>query len=129
MMKETLKSKEHLTNMMMISPLLLSAFGLTRLGEEGLTLKKGKHQFWLEKVEYLGHSKSEGIQPTENKVRAIRDAPAPQSALQLYLFCKSLWQVPDGHIEPTDTTVSLTPKESPMEKWRHGDKVFKLVRQ
>ena len=60
---------------------------LTRLGEEGLTLKKGKCQFLLDKVEYLGHSISEdGLQPTENKVRAIREAPAPQNVSQLRSF-------------------------------------------
>ncbi len=39
---------------------------LTRLGEENLTLKKGKCQFLLDKVEYLGHSISaNGLEPTE----------------------------------------------------------------
>ena len=60
---------------------------LTRLGEEGVTLKKGKCQFLLDKVDYLGHSISEdGLQPTENKVRAIREAPAPQNVSQLHSF-------------------------------------------
>ncbi len=46
---------------------------LTRLGEENLALKKGKCQFLLDKVEYLGHSISaNGLEPTETKVRAIR---------------------------------------------------------
>lgn len=62
-----------------------------------------------------------GIQPTENKVRAIRDAPVPQSALQLYLFCKSLWQVPEGHIEPTDTTsYSKRKPNGKVETWRQS---------
>ena len=60
---------------------------LTRLGEENLTLKKGKCQFLLDKVEYLGHSISaNGLEPTETKVRAIREAPAPQNVPQLRSF-------------------------------------------
>ena len=61
----------------------------------------------------------EGIQPTENMVRTIRDAPAPQSALQLYLFCKSLWQIPEGHIEPTDTYSKRKPNGK-VETWRQS---------
>ena len=70
--------EEHLTNLDKV---------LTRLREEGLTLKKGKCQFFLEKVEYLGHTISpEGLQPTETKVRAIKEAPAPQNMSPLRSF-------------------------------------------
>ena len=52
---------------------------LTRLEEAGLRLKKKKCGFMLESVEYLGHSISaEGLRPTEQKVRAITEAPQPQ---------------------------------------------------
>jgi hypothetical protein len=52
---------------------------LTWLEEAGLRLKKHKCEFMLESVEYLGHSISaEGLRPTEQKVRAITEAPQPQ---------------------------------------------------
>ena len=51
---------------------------MSRLKEAGLTLRKSKCHFLLEKVEYLGHVISEkGLQPTDDKIRAIRDAPVP----------------------------------------------------
>ena len=60
---------------------------MSRLKEEGLTLKKSKCHFLLEKVEYLGHTISEkGLQPTDDKIRAIRDAPVPQNVTQLRSF-------------------------------------------
>ena len=38
-------------------------------------------------VEYLGHRiSSEGIYPTAEKLRAIKDAPAPQNTQQLRSF-------------------------------------------
>ena len=54
---------------------------MSRLKEAGLTLRKSKCHFLLEKVEYLGHEK--GLQPTDDKIRAIRDAPVPQNITQL----------------------------------------------
>ena len=49
---------------------------LTRLEEEGLTLKEEKSKFMLEKVEYLGHVMSaEGLQPSGTKTKAILEAP------------------------------------------------------
>ena len=57
---------------------------LKRLEEEGLTLKKGKCEFMLEKVQYLGHVISaDGLQPSESKTRAISAAPPPQNVSQL----------------------------------------------
>ena len=45
---------------------------LTRLERAGMRLKKSKCQFLLPSVEYLGHKISkEGLQPTDEKVRAI----------------------------------------------------------
>ena len=55
----------------------------------GLTLRKSKchHDFLLEKAEYLGHIISEkGLQPTDDKIRAITDAPVPQNVTQLRSF-------------------------------------------
>ena len=49
---------------------------LTRPEEESLTLKKQKCKFLLEKLDYLSHTISEtGLQPAEDKTRAILKAP------------------------------------------------------
>jgi hypothetical protein len=61
---------------------------LQHLEEAGMRLKWNKCRFMLAKVEYLGHTISrEGLQPTECKVRAIKNAPAPTNVSQL----KSFW--------------------------------------
>ena len=60
---------------------------LTRLEEVGIRLKESKCQFLLPSVEYLGYRISgNGIQPTEEKLRAIRDAPTPRDLSQLKSF-------------------------------------------
>ena len=60
---------------------------LTRLEEVGMRLKESKCQFLLPSVEYLGYRISgNGIQPTEEKLRAIRDAPIPRDLSQLKSF-------------------------------------------
>ena len=53
---------------------------MSRLKEEGLRLMKSKCHFLL-------HTISEkGLQPTDDKIRAIRDAPVPQNVTQLRSF-------------------------------------------
>ena len=43
--------------------------------------------FMVPSVEYLGHHISaEGIRPTEDKKKAILEAPAPQNVSQLIYF-------------------------------------------
>jgi hypothetical protein len=60
---------------------------LARLEAAGMRLKRNKCSFLLPQVEYLGHQISaKGLQPTEEKVRAIQDAPAPQNVSQLKSF-------------------------------------------
>ena len=60
---------------------------MTSLEDEGLTLKKEKCQFKLDKVQYLGHTISaDGFKPSESKTRAIVDAPQPQNVSHLRSF-------------------------------------------
>ena len=55
-----------------------------RLVKAGLRLKKGKCVFMEPQVTYLGHSVSkEGIQPMEDKVEAITNAPPPRNVSEL----------------------------------------------
>ena len=70
--------EEHLQNLEAV---------LSRLEEEGLTLKKEKCQFMMEEVEYLGHVISaEGLRPATSKARAILEAPTPKNVSQLRSF-------------------------------------------
>lgn len=60
---------------------------LYRLETAGMRLKRDKCAFFLPAVEYLGHKISaQGLQPTEGKVRAIKNAPAPADVSQLKSF-------------------------------------------
>ena len=61
---------------------------LKRLRETGLRLQQDKCQFMKDSVVYLGHRiDKDGLHSTEEKVRAIRDAPIPRgiSELKAYL--------------------------------------------
>ena len=67
--------QKHLTNIASV---------LTRLKEEGLTLKEGKCSFMLDKVEYLSHVVSgKGLQPSKSKMEGVSAAPPPQNVSQL----------------------------------------------
>ena len=60
---------------------------LSKLEEAGVRLKKDKCFFQLPSVEYLGHKVSAaGLQPTDAKVKAIKEAPAPMNVSQLKSF-------------------------------------------
>ena len=60
---------------------------LSKLHTAGLCLKRSKCSFMMSSVEYLGHRISaKGIQPTEDKVRAVKDAPVPTNVTQLRSF-------------------------------------------
>ena len=69
---------EHLNN--------LSAV-LERLKNAGMKLNSSKSVFMLGEVEYMGHKITlQGLQPTDEKVRAILKAPAPTNVSQLNYF-------------------------------------------
>ena len=60
---------------------------LTRLESCGMRLKKSKCVFFAPSVKYLGHSITvEGLAPTDEKVQAVKEAPAPQNVGQLRSF-------------------------------------------
>ncbi len=60
---------------------------LTKLEDAGLRLNRKKCSFMHKRIEYLGHIlDSEGLRPTEEKVRAVRDAPVPTNVTQLRSF-------------------------------------------
>ena len=60
---------------------------LRRLNDAGVRLKREKCSFMLPSVEYLGHRISvSGLQPTDGKVKALKDAPVPHNVSQLKSF-------------------------------------------
>ena len=60
---------------------------LSRMKEAGIRLKRSKCTFHKPSLEYLGHNIScEGLRPTQEKVRAIIEAPMPQDVSQLRSF-------------------------------------------
>ena len=70
--------QEHLENLDTI---------LSRLETAGMRLKRNKCAFLLSAVEYLGHKISaKGLQPTDDKIQAIRRAPVPADVSQLKSF-------------------------------------------
>ena len=70
--------EEHLRNLEAV---------MTRLEDEGLTLKKSKCEFFLDAVEYLGHEISAaGLRPSTKKTKAILEAPQPQDITQVRAF-------------------------------------------
>ena len=60
---------------------------LSKLQAAGLRLKRSKYFFMMSSVEYLGHRISaKGIQPTEDKVHAVKDSHVPTNVTQLRSF-------------------------------------------
>ena len=60
---------------------------LQTLEEVGLTLKQSKCKFAVPSVEYLGHIiDSDGLHPSEAKVKAIHEAPTPSNVTELNFF-------------------------------------------
>ena len=60
---------------------------LQKLETAGVRLKKSKCLLMAPEVEYLGHKiSSEGLHPTPEKIKAIREAPKPQSVTELKSF-------------------------------------------
>ena len=64
---------------------------LQRLKNSDMRLKKQKWFFLRSSIEYLGYvvDEEDGIHPTEEKVKAIKEAPAPTNVTQ---FCSFLLQ-------------------------------------
>ena len=60
---------------------------LDRLEKAGLRARKGKCQFFVPSVTYLGHKiDAEGLHPLPDKVKAIQDAPSPTNVQELKAY-------------------------------------------
>ncbi|KAK4315872.1 hypothetical protein Pmani_012923 [Petrolisthes manimaculis] len=70
--------REHLQNLENV---------LIRLRDAGLQVKKKKCSFLQQSVEYLGYRiDAEGLHPTDEKVRAVKEAPSPSNKAELRSF-------------------------------------------
>ena len=102
--------EEHLANLEEV---------LKRLSKHGLRLKQKKCAFMVNEVGYLGQKiNSQGIQPIQEKIRAIADAPSPKnvSEVRSYLGMINYYQ----KYLPNLSTI-LAPLHSLLEKgkpWR-----------
>ena len=71
---------------------------LQKLAAAGMKLKPDKCFFMLQEVEYLGHKiLANGLEPTQEKVWAIVEAPAPKkcgTTEVIFGHAELLWQVP-----------------------------------
>lgn len=69
---------EHMTNLTNV---------LSKLQELGLKVERSKCKFFQKSVTYLGYTvDKDGIRPTEDKVKAIRDCPVPSNVSKLKSF-------------------------------------------
>ena len=79
------KSKEeHHNNLMAV---------LEKLEQSGITLNKGKCEFYRNELTFYGlRFTPNGISPTEDRCKALREVPPPKDAEDLHSFlCSMLW--------------------------------------
>ena len=91
---------------------------LSRLQEAGLRLRKNKCQFLVLSVTYLGYIiDKEGIHPTPEKIKAIKEAPHPKNVTELksYLGLLSCY----NRFMPHLPTIS-----APLYKLLHKDSIW-----
>ena len=71
-------TEEHLRNLAAV---------LARLQAAGLRLNKSKCFFLCDRIVYLGHAiDADGLHPTEDKVKAIKEVPKPRNITELRSF-------------------------------------------
>ena len=60
---------------------------LSRLQQAGLRLRKDKCEFMVSSVKYLGHIiDANGLHPAPDKLKAVKNAPAPQNVTELKAY-------------------------------------------
>ena len=106
---------------------------LKRLSEAGLWLKRGKCQFMMAEVTYLGFRiNKDGVKPVPEKVRAISEAPAPKNVVELRSYLGML-QYYNHHLPYLSTVTE--PLHQLLRKgadWEWSDKhqgVFELKKK
>ena len=91
---------------------------LRRISEAGLTLSKEKCIFGATSISFLGQTvNSEGIQPDQNKIRAICDMKPPSNLTELRRFLGMLNQLSKFSPHLTDKTQPLRELLSTKTQW------------
>lgn len=106
---------------------------LRRLMESGLTLNPEKCEFRVPKLTFFGHDLSEnGISPSEEKVKAIKNAEAPKSASEVRSFL-GLVQYSSRFIpnfsEISEPLRRLTRKNTEFKWESEQDKAFRQLKE
>ncbi|KAL1484600.1 hypothetical protein MTO96_049980 [Rhipicephalus appendiculatus] len=92
---------------------------LKALGDHNITLKEEKCKFFRDSVVYLGHKVSEeGIYPTAEKIKAVRDAPEPSNITELRAYLGDMAQ----HLK--QDTERRNDHRGPAEFFSVGDGVY-----
>ncbi|GJX13569.1 putative reverse transcriptase domain-containing protein [Tanacetum coccineum] len=107
---------------------------LELLKKEELYAKFSKCEFWIPKVQFLGHViDSEGIHVDPAKIESIKDWASPKSPMEIFnQFFRSCWYFPknlEGFNTKTQPMTKLTQKKV---KFVLGDKqeaAFQLLKQ
>lgn len=106
---------------------------MTKLEESGIKLKLKKCKFLLETVEYLGHQISaKGVSPTQEKIKAILEAPRPKNVTQLCSFLGMVNYYGKFLSHLASTLAPLYQLLQKNEKWNWGkqqDKAFKEAKK
>ena len=87
-------TEEHLRNLAAV---------LARLQAAGLRLNKSKCFFLRDRIVYLGHAiDADGLHPTEDKVKAIKEVPKPRNITELRIINYYHKFLPDlsGRLQP-----------------------------
>lgn len=105
---------------------------LKKLSEAGLTVNKDKCQFNMSELVFMGHKLSgRGISPSEEKVRAVRDARKPQNVAEVRSFL-GLVQYTGRFIQDMATITEplrrLTKKGIPFEWGNEQDESFQKLK-
>ena len=106
---------------------------LRKLKSAGMRLKKEKCHFMMSEVEYLGHKlSSKGLQPADDKVKAISQAPSPINISQLKSFL-GLVSYYSKFLPNTATTLAplykLLHKDTAWTWGREQQQAFELIKK
>ncbi|XP_045124043.1 uncharacterized protein K02A2.6-like isoform X1 [Portunus trituberculatus] len=109
---------------------------LRRMCHAGLRLNKKKCQLRLSQVTYLGHNISErGIEPTDEKTKAILDAPPPEDKKSLrawlgllnYYTMPRTVPIPAEMLHMMELMASGPVSQVQVREWTHRDPVLSSV--
>lgn len=101
---------------------------LCRLEKANLKLNPKKCRFFSQEITFLGHRVSaEGIRPSEEKIKAVKNWPRPKSATEVRGFlglCNYYRRMIEHHSDIALPLIRLTEKKAPFEWTEDCEKAF-----